>query len=160
MFGRTFLQKFFPLKSIKFSFSISQKCGKISISSEISMKGLPQLLSPDEHFQLLFYGWRTKSFSSLDFEQKKWLFGRCFSAGSSKLQYTCPHEVFNEFCFMDFSFGHWAKVFNHVARFSRVLLKLHSEDKRRHLRKKLYFFEVSFFLPFPGLQRKDLGLLY
>ena len=47
--------KVFPLKSIKFPFSISQKCGKSSISSEIFLKGLPQLLSPDEHFQWFFF---------------------------------------------------------------------------------------------------------
>ena len=46
--------KVFLFKNIKFSFSISQKCWKFSISSEIFSKGLPQLLSPNEQSQLLF----------------------------------------------------------------------------------------------------------
>ena len=72
----------------------------------------------------------------------------------------CMNCLTNFVSWVFFFSGHWPKVFNHVARFSKVLLKLHSEDKREPLRRKLYFFDISFFLPFPGIRRKDLGLLY
>ena len=109
-----------------------------------------------------FSGWRTNSFSSLDFEQKKWLLADVFSAGLSKLQSTCPHELFNELCFMDFlSFLVIDQKCSTMWRvFRKSCWSCIPKTKGNLWGENCIFFEVSFFLPFPGIQRKDLGLLY
>ena len=76
----------------------------MSISSEIFLNGLPQLLSPDENFQWFFFQMKDKFFLIFGLQQKNGFLVGFFSAGLSKLQSTCPHELFNELCFMDFSY--------------------------------------------------------
>ena len=124
--------KIFPLELIKITFSISN-------FERTSFGRFATTVVDRWKFSVTFFsGWRKNSFSFLDIEQKNVLLFEIFPGILSNLQSTCPHELFNELCFMDFFsfFGHWAKLFNHVLPFSTVLLKLHSVAQREHLRRK------------------------
>ena len=139
---KSVLPTVFPVKSIKFSFSISQKCGKISISSEIFLTGkmitvvarwtVSVILFPDEG-QIFSHPWTLN--------KKNGFLADFLSAGLSKLQSTCPHGLFNELCFMDF-FLFWSltKSVQPCGAFFESLVEAAFRRQKGTFEEKIVFF--------------------
>ena len=90
------------------------------------------------------------------------LFGKALSTGLSKLQFTCPEDHFENFCWKvvcSIFFGHWVKKFwPFTEKVSAGRSKLQSECPEKYFMEK-NFFEKRVFFTSSDTDRKNFGFL-